>query len=240
LGFKLGRWHVSLAIVFFILGFLLSTAFSTQQRWGARPGLRKQNLVDLIEQKRRERDKLGGQLIDVRKKVENLDSVRAGRLGTLASFSRELEGLRLKAGLKAVSGSGIELLIGDAPRVPVGADPDSFLIHDYDLQIITNALWRGGAKALSINGERFVTNTGIRSAGSTILINSKPQGGPYRIIAIGDPKRLVELLKTDSDAALLMGDYAQKYGLITKLSTRKMVTVPAYKGSLRLQLLRRK
>ena len=238
--FKFGRWHLSLAIVFVILGFLLSTAFSTQQRWGSRPGLRKQNLVDLIEQKRREREKIGGQLNDVRKKVENLDSARAGRLGTLANYSRELEGLRLKAGLRAVRGPGVDLVIGDAPRVPVGADPDSFLIHDYDLQIITNALWRGGAEALSINGERFVTNTGIRSAGSTVLINSKPQGGPYHIQAIGQPKRLVKFLKTDSDSALLMGDYAQKYGLITKLSVRKTVTVSAYKGSLRLQLLRRK
>lgn len=235
MAFKFGRWHLSLTIVFVILGFLLSTAFSTQQRLGARPGLRKQTLVDLIEQKRADREKLGDQLIEVRKKVEDLDKARAGRLGALASYGRELKRLRLQAGLGAVSGPGIDLVIGDAARVPVGADPDSFLIHDYDLQIIVNALWRGGADAVSINGERFVTNTGIRSAGSAILINSKPQGGPYRVKAIGKPKRLMRILKTDSDSALLMGDYAQKYGLITKLSARKKVTVPAYKGSLRLQ-----
>lgn len=238
--FKLGRWHLSLAIVFVVLGFLLSTAFATQQRSGERPGPRKQNLIDFIEKQRREREKLGSQLVEARKNVAGLDSARAGRLGVLAKYSRELESLRVRAGLKGVSGRGIELLIGDAARIPLGADPDSFLIHDYDLQILINALWRGGAEAIAVNGERFVVNTGIRSAGSTILINSKPQGGPYRIKAIGASKRLVRTLKADSDAALLMGDYAQKYGLIVKLSTRNKVTIPPYKGSLRLQLLRRK
>ena len=240
MGVRLGRWHPSLTLIFIFLGFLLATAFSTQQRWGERPGPRKQNLVDFIKKQRSEREELGDQLVDLRAGIERLDSERSGRLGILAAYGRQVEGLKNEAGLRAAAGPGVELVLGDAARVPLGADPNSFLIHDYDLQIIVNALWRGGAEAVSINGERFVANTGIRSAGSAILINSKPQGGPYRIKAIGKPKRLVKTLKNDSDASMLMGDYAQKYGLIAKLSERKLINVPSYKGSLRLQLLRRK
>lgn len=241
MGLKLGRWHLSLAIVFLFLGFLLSTAFTTQQRQGERSGPRKQNLVDFIGKQKNEHKKLGDQLIELRKSVEKFDSERAGRLGEQAVYARELERLRMRAGLKSVTGPGIEITLGDAPksRMPLSVDPDGSLIHDYDLQIIVNALWRGGAEAIAINGERFVATTGIRSAGSTILINFNPQGGPYRIKAIGSSKKLEKSLKTDSDAALLMGDYAQKYGLITKVALLNKVTIPPYKGSLSLQLLRR-
>ena len=233
MGYRLGQWHISLTIVFVILGFLLATAFSTQQRWGERAGPRKQNLVDFIKKQRVERDALGDQLIKLRKEIDKLDLAQAGRLDQQSVYGRQLERLKLKAGLKAVGGPGLEITIGDAARVPLGADPDSYLIHDYDIQIIVNALWRGGAEAMALNGERFVINTGIRSAGSTILINSKPQGGPYKIKAIGDPERLLNVLKQDSDAALLVGDYAQRYGLVVKKVRRRRLTVPPFKGSLK-------
>lgn len=229
--FRVGQWHLSLAIVFVILGFLLATAFSTQQRWGERPGPRKQSLVDFIKKQQAERDKLGNQLVTARKELERFDHEVAGRTSELAAYSQELKRLRVTAGLRSMRGPGLELVVGDAQRVPLGADPDSWLIHDYDLQIIVNALWRGGAKAISINGERFVVNTGIRSSGSAILINSKPQGGPYRILAVGPTPRLERALRSDSDARMLLEEDAQKYGLLMKTIGRRDIKMPSYKGS---------
>lgn len=234
---RLGQWHTSLTIVFVILGFLLATAFSTQQRWGERQGPRKQNLIEFIKRQRDERDRLGRQIVGIRRDVESVESRNSGSSGMLASYRRDLEGLKARSGLTVVGGPGLEVVLGDAKRVPSGVDPDSFLIHDFDLQIIVNALWRGGARALAINGERFVAGTGIRSAGSAILINSKPQGGPYRIRALGDPRKLLKTLKADADASLLLGDYAQKYGLTVKTAAKKKMELPPFIGSLRLTTL---
>lgn len=240
LEFRVGQWHLSLAIVFVILGFLLATAFSTQQRWGERPGPRKQSLVDFIKKQQAERDKLGNQLVTARKELDRFDRNVAGRTSELAAHSQELERLRIAAGLRSMRGAGLELVVGDAQRVPLGADPDSWLIHDYDLQIIVNALWRGGAKAIAINGERFVVNTGIRSSGSTILINSKPQGGPYKILAVGSTTRLERTLRSDSDARMLLDDYAQKYGLLVKTVRRRDIKMPPFKGSYGFESIGRK
>ncbi len=238
MGARLGRWHISLTLVFLILGFLLATAFNTQQILGERSGLRKQTLIEFIKKRRDERTRLGKDLIEIRKELENQTSKIAGTEGIVATFSETLEELRLRAGLKAVKGPGLEIVLRDAPRPPIGEETDDFLIHDYDLQIVVNALWRGGAEAIAINGERLAVGTGIRSAGSTILINSKPQGGPYRIKVIGNTKALLRILNTDSDAALLTSDYSQKYGLVVKTMKRKQLFLPPYYGSVKLSVLK--
>ncbi|HEB12968.1 MAG TPA: DUF881 domain-containing protein [Actinobacteria bacterium] len=238
MGARFGKWHISLTLVFLILGFLLATAFNTQQMLGESSRPRKQNLIEFIKKRRDERTRLGKDLIEMRKELESQSSKIAGTEGIVASYSKTLENLRFRAGLKAVKGPGLEIVLRDAPRIPVGEETDNFLIHDYDLQIVVNALWRGGAEAIAINGERLTAGTGIRSAGSTILINSKPQGGPYRIKVIGNKKELSKILKTDSDAALLTSDYSQKYGLVVKIMTRKQLVLPPYYGSVKLPVFK--
>jgi uncharacterized protein YlxW (UPF0749 family) len=234
LRYRQNRWHLSLTVVFLILGFLLATAFTTQRHWGERAAPRKKNLIEFIEKQRVERERLGADLADLRKQVDRHAVDRAGTEGRVATYRQQLEAVKEKAGLTPVSGPGLELVVGDAPRVPPGVDPAAYLIHDYDLQILTNALWRGGAQAVAINDERFVVNTGIRSAGSTILINAKPQGGPYVIRAIGKPAKLRKALREDEDAALLLSDYSLQYGLVLKINAREKLSLPAYTGSLRL------
>lgn len=232
--FRLGRWHVSLTLVFILLGFLLATAFSTQQRLEDRPGTRKDNLIQFIRKQRREQKRLGAQLTEVREELGYIDAERADSEGVLAAHSQELERLRSRAGLVPVTGPGLELTVGDAQRIPPDVNPDSFLIHDYDLQMIVNALWRGGAEALAVNGERFVASTGIRSAGSIILINSRPQPGPYRVRAIGDAEGLVLALKQDNYAAMLLGESAAQFGLQIDTRPQEKMTLPGYTGGVKL------
>ena len=238
MGARLGRWHLSLTLVFLILGFLLATAFNTQQLLVERSRPRKQNLIEFVKKRRDERSRLGKDLIKMRKELESQSSRMAGAEGILVSYSKTLENLRFRAGLKAVKGPGLEIVLRDSPRIPIGEETDNFLIHDYDLQIVVNALWRGGAEAIAINGERLAAGTGIRSAGSTILINSKPQGEPYRIKVIGNRQDLAKILKTDSDAALLTSDYSQKYGLVVKIMNRKQLVLPPYYGSVKMSVLK--
>ena len=233
--FRLGRWHLSLTLVFILLGFLLATGFSTQQRLAERPGPRKDNLIQFIRKQRTEQKRMGGQLKDAREELAELSSEMADSEGTLATYSRQVEGLRERAGLVPVKGPGLEIVLGDAQRIPAGIDPDSFLIHDYDLQMVINALWRGGAEEIAVNGERFTAATGVRSAGSIILINSRPLGGPYKIRAIGDPDRLLKILERDPDASMLVGEYAQQFGLRAEVKKMDELTLPAYTGGISLK-----
>lgn len=62
------------------------------------------------------------------------------------------------------------------------------------LQMI-NDLNSGGAKAISINGQRVTSMTDIMDISNTyVLINSIPISGPYIIEAIGDKEKLEEAL----------------------------------------------
>ncbi len=235
MAFRLGAWHLSLTLVFVLLGFLLATAFSTQQRLADRPGPRKDNLIQFIRKQRREQVKLGNQLSEVREELGTLGSELADSEGALAVYGRRLERLRAAAGLVPVSGPGVEVILGDAQRIPAGVDPDSFLIHDYDVQMVVNALWRGGAEEISINRERLTVTTGVRSAGTTILINSRPQGAPYVIKAIGDPDALKKALVDDADAAMLVGEYSQQFGLKAEVRAVDKVRLPAFTGSISIK-----
>lgn len=232
---RLGRWHLSLTLVFIFLGFLLATAFSTQQQLAERPGPRKDNLIQFIRKQRTQQKRLGGQLREARGELAELSSEMADSEGALATYSRQVKGLRERAGLVRVKGPGLEIVLGDAQRIPAGVDPDSFLIHDYDLQMVINALWRGGAEEIAVNGERFTAATGVRSAGSIILINSRPQGGPYKIRAIGNPDRLLAILERDPDASMLVGEYSQQFGLRAEIKRMDELTLPAYTGGISLK-----
>lgn len=232
---RLGRWHLSLTLVFIFLGFLLATGFSTQQRLAERPVPRKDNLIQFIRKQRTEQKRLGGQLLEAREELAELSSEMADSEGALATYSQEVEALRERAGLVPVEGPGLEVILGDGQRIPPGVDPDSFLIHDYDLQMVINALWRGGAEEIAVNGERFTAATGVRSAGSIILINSRPQGGPYKIRAIGNPDRLLQTLERDPDASMLVGEYSQQFGLRAEVKKMEKLTLPAYTGGINLK-----
>lgn len=231
-----GQRHVTLFMVFVLLGFLLVTAFTAQQTQGGRSGRRKTDLVQFINKRRSEQKRLAASLSATRKEIAGIDLRRAKSEGVLAGHSRELASLRERAGLSPVRGPGLALTIGDAQRVPpdIGRGANLYLVNDSDLQILVNALWRGGAEAISINGERLVVSSGIRSAGSTIMINSSPLGGPYRIHAIGNPGALNKALADDSDASLLLGGDAAQFGLMLEVKPMKVLKLPGYAGGVKI------
>lgn len=230
---KLGKWHLSLAIVFVILGILLSTSFNAQRKWDLSPGPRKQRLIDFISNQERQRQRLEYDLVQLRAKVGGLQRQAAAQAGQMGSFGKEMDGLKASAGLTPIKGAGVEVEISDAASVPANGDPNNYLVHDFDLQIIVNALWRGGAKAVSMNGQRFVSTTAIRCAGTTVMVNSDPLGSPYKVQAIGDQSLLIKNLNNDPDAKQLLQIYAKTYGMAVSIRQLSGVEIPAYQGSLR-------
>lgn len=234
-GVKLGKWHLSLAVVFLILGILLSTSFYAQKKWDINPGPRKKKLIDFIKNQDRQRRKVEYDLKILRDKVEGFQKQVADREGEMGTFGKEIDALKELAGLTLIEGKGIEIVISDADDVPGNRDPNNYIVHDYDLQIIVNALWQGGAKAIAINGQRFVSTTAIRCAGTTVMVNSKPLGSPYKVVAVGDQVRLTSILDEDEDANQLIKNYSKTYDIPVNIAKVESVKVPAYNGSLRFE-----
>jgi uncharacterized protein YlxW (UPF0749 family) len=55
---------------------------------------------------------------------------------------------------------------------------------------LVNELNAAGAEAISINGQRVISSTEIRQAGTHININTVEFAPPFEVKAIGDPKTL--------------------------------------------------
>jgi len=228
-------YRPALVLVFVVLGLLIAVAFNTTAGLvDARPG-RSSDLVDVVRSMEAQRTELQDRLAELRAELAELEKQAAEDSGVSASFSRELDRVRQMAGLSAVSGAGVEVVLGDGTEVAQGADPNDYLIHDTDIAAVVNALFAGGAEAVEVNGERIVATTPIRCAGTTVLVNSARLGSPYVIRAIGDPAALEQALFADESAALLFGTYKSQFGLQVSVSRSPSLTVSAYRGSMRPQ-----
>lgn len=104
----------------------------------------------------------------------------------------ELAGL---AGSGGVSGPGVVVTLDDSglSRSPSG-DPNDLVIHEQDIQTVVNALWRAGAEAVAVAGQRLTSASAVRCAGNTLLLHGTIQSPPYEIVAIGDPGALGDSL----------------------------------------------
>ncbi|MCL5040572.1 MAG: DUF881 domain-containing protein, partial [Firmicutes bacterium] len=146
--------------------------------------------------------------------------------------AREMERLRILAGLSEVQGPGVTVTMDDSKRPrQKGEDPNAFLIHDDDVLKVINELLAAGAEAVAINGQRLVSNTEIRCAGPTISINRAMTAPPLTIVAIGDPATLESALKMRGGVM----ESLALWGIEVKVKKENEVTIPAYHGSLDFQ-----
>jgi uncharacterized protein YlxW (UPF0749 family) len=71
----------------------------------------------------------------------------------------EIDSLSNSVDLLPVSGPGISISMQDAIRnpgepLPPGAVPDDLIVHEQDVLAAINAMWRGGAEAVTVMGVR--------------------------------------------------------------------------------------
>ena len=146
------------------------------------------------------------------------------------------DGLRDVTGLSKVVGPGMRVTLTDAPRtveVP-GLDPNVLIVHQQDIQAFVNALWSGGAQAITLQGERLISTTGIKCVGNTVVLDGVPYSPPYVIEAISDPAALDYALSTSPEVRTY-GKYSDTYGLGLKVETVDELTAKPYAGTVGLK-----
>lgn len=130
--------------------------------------------------------------------------------------------LAVRAGTDAVHGPGLEIVADDAR----GAESERNRVLDSDLQKLVNGLWRAGAEAISINGERLTNLSAIRHAGSAITVNFTSLNRPYRILAIGNRDTLPARF-ADSSSGQAWLDLQREVGLRFTMRTQSSLRLPA-------------
>ncbi|HEU5269970.1 MAG TPA: DUF881 domain-containing protein [Jatrophihabitans sp.] len=126
------------------------------------------------------------------------EQVGALRDAQLPADDAALRAAEVAAGAVAVSGPGMQVVIGEPTSTPSsdsgrpGSTPQSqvAVIHDTDVRAVVNELWADGAEAIAVNGLRLTPDSVIRFAGESILLDFSPLTSPYTISAIGDANGL--------------------------------------------------
>jgi uncharacterized protein YlxW (UPF0749 family) len=209
-------------------GLLLAVAY--QQTVAAQPESSKvrNGLVSDVQERQQDTEALQKRADSLRSQVSKLrDTLLAG---SGAQTQRDLEAT---VGAGAVKGDGavVTLSDGPVPTDPVTGKPDTNPDHylgrvlDTDLQVIANELWRDGAEAIAINGQRLTATSTIRTAGSAILVDFAPLNQPYQITAIG-PSDLADRFNSSATAS----EYQRlhdTYGMHVGTAKRSDLTAPA-------------
>lgn len=141
------------------------------------------------------------------------------------------------AGFEAIEGPGLRVSLSDTPRsvkVPDGVDPNVLIVHQQDIQGFVNALWAGGAQAVTLQGQRLISTTGIKCVGSTVVLDGVPYSPPYVIEAVGDAAKLRAALN-DSPEVSAYQTYVRRYQLGLQIQSLRAVDAPAFTGALDLR-----
>lgn len=124
-------------------------------------------------------------------------------------YQGQVDSLLGPAGLTEVRGDGLTVTMSDSPtdvQESGQGNPNLYVVHQQDLEALLNALWAGGAEAITLQGQRIITTTGIKCQGNLVLVQGIPYPQPYVISAIGDP----EALRAAIDADHLMSVYRRQ------------------------------
>lgn len=229
----LSRQGLILALLAVALGTLVAANLQTKPK----PQITaedypRQIAAGTIERLEGEQAELKRRIAELRRTVaERQDQVAATRT-TLSGLNQSLEKQKMAAGVTALKGPGLHVVMDDSgsKAIPAGDDPSFYLVHEYQLRDVVNLLFAAQAEAVAINGERIVASTSIYCVGSTILVNNTRLSAPYEVIAIGDYKALEDALNRPNNLKSLK-TRVKVYGVQLKWQRQREVTVPAFDGS---------
>lgn len=143
-------------------------------------------LEEQIESKRTLVDELEAESVLLTEELQGREALIAETQPTNAS-------LDMASGVRKVEGPGVVVTLTES--VATGSVP---AVDDGAVRAVINALWEGGAEAITINGERVGPQTIVRMAGQSILVNLKAVRSPYVIEAVGDQQKLLNSMKDDA------------------------------------------
>lgn len=235
------RWRsighgISVLLVGLTLGLLLSLAWRPATEVSVEANDQQSSKILLsIQRLEAEQQELRATLAELRQELTERRQAAAAHTDRLQVLKVELERQQLLAGLTPVQGPGVQVTLDDSVvQIPPGANPNAYIIHEYDLRDIVNLLWMAGSEAIAINDERLAGNSSVYCVGSTVMVNNTRLSPPYYIRAIGNPRVQQDYLRNPSYLGNLK-EKQQLYGLRFDVQGVVNLSLPAYSGGFLVQ-----
>ncbi len=232
------RWRAAALAGFVVAG----TLFVTSSLNAGGLDLRSSSVTDLdtvVRQERDRTDQLQQRVADLTDEVDALG--RSVGDAEVRELQQQVRRLSQPAGFEAVRGPALTVTLSDAPAEVISAatekgevEAEELVVHQQDIQAVVNALWIGGAEAMTLQGQRVISTTGIKCVGNTVVLHGVPYAPPYVITAVGGITEMRRALDT-SERIADYRDYAVAYELGYATRADPVATLPAYDGASELR-----
>lgn len=220
------RWRHAVPVAMAVAGVLFAASAVSSAGTDLRPG--GTDLQTLVSDRARAVDRLTTSVDDLQVDVERLGAAVDDE--TVRDLRRRVAAVEDVAGLTPVSGPGMVVTLDDSPEEPSdGPDANVLVVHQQDIQAFVNALWTGGAVAMTLQGRRLVSTTAVKCVGNTVVIEGVPYAPPYVIKAVGDTDAFLGSLRA-TPAVGFYRDDAKQYGLGLDVDEVAHLDLPAYEG----------
>lgn len=221
-----------------LCGSLFIVSYQNSDGTDLRPG-RYTDLATLVRNESDRYERLQRRVADLTEDVTALTEAVNDR--QVNRYRREIDTLEDPAGMVEQSGPGLTITLTDAPEDRLQAAYDAggrlsdYVVHQQDIQAVVNALWRGGAEAVTVQGKRLVSTTGIKCVGNSVTLQGQPYSPPYEIAAVGDQDELLRAVADDQN----LQTYRQQaedpsIAIGWELEIEDDLTAPGYDGLLDL------
>jgi uncharacterized protein YlxW (UPF0749 family) len=236
---KQARWAVVVPVVMLGAGMLFAASAETAKGTDLRSG-RQLQLQQLINSRNSTVNSQEAAARELRGQIQQSTASRAHVDGRVAAAQSQATGLEGPAGLTALVGPGLTVTLNDAPhgadgQLPPGATVNDVVVHQQDVQAVVNALWAGGAEAISVMGQRLISTGAVRCVGNVLLLYGRTYSPPFVITAIGPAEGMRAALGT-APAVRAFTQAARDFGLGYQVTSQTQITVPAYTGQVSLPL----
>lgn len=218
-------WQLLLAALLMALGFLVIVQVRAGRALSGQEEVPTRNvyaLATMLRQEREARRDLMAQVADLSRRLAAFETAAAQRRTAAEALTRELDDLRIAAGLVRLAGPGVVVTMNDgAATAPGGQAPP--VVQYVDLTGVVNELWAAGAEAVAVGDVRVSATTGFSQVGGTIIASGQRLAAPYTVTAIGDPETLAGALAIRGGIV----EGLRALGLRIAIERRPDITVPA-------------
>ena len=213
--FNEARLTASLAVGLLLVGFLLvaqwrgaATFTHSLERQSD------QNLAIIIQEIAGENNALRSEIVRIQMRLMEGGQESEDRSRVLNEAAKEMQAVRLVAGLDPVTGPGIIVSIRDPERVLL---PQDFvrLVHE---------LRAGGAEAIAVNGTRVSATSGFAGSDGSIRINNVVFSRVYEVSVVGNPSDLAQALELPGGLRSTLSTFP---GVSVELDHAEEIRVPA-------------
>lgn len=227
-------WSVGVPLIALAAGLLFTTSATTADGTALRDDRRPQ-LAQLITDKRTRLKEREQRAATLRTSVDQDAARLANEDEPVKEARQRAEAIREPAGFTALRGPGVTVMLNDSSRRTTDGGTqapqnDDLVVHQGDVQAVVNALWAGGAEAMSIMDVRVISTSAVRCVGNTLLLHGQVFSPPFKITAIGEPTAMHRALES-AEGVQQFRDAVADFGLGYTETVERNVTVRAYDGS---------